>query len=1109
MKLKQNFKAFMLVVLCMLSVLPLMADVQKQVRGTVLEADGRTPLIGATVLLKGTTVGTVTDMEGKFVLNLTGDNHVLTCQSVGYVKQEIPLKGRTNLTIVMQESTVELEGVVVTALGLTREQKSLGYAVTKVDNAALTSTVSGNWLNALNGKVAGLTLDQAGTGPAGSLRVTLRGDQSLNYGNNEALFVVDGIPISSGTTAIGSGSNYANGDAPVDFGNGAGDLNPEDIESLTVLKGPAATALYGSRAANGAIVITTKSGRKDKGIGVTVNSSVTFERAGYFPDFQTEYGSGADMGTNPYAFWTLTGEQAPDGIAVSRNISRYAFGEKFDAGKLRYQYNSKNWDTGTFEKTPWVYQDDWYTGLFQTGTTFNNTVTIDGSNGKGTSTRLSITDSRNSWILPNTGFQRQSVSLSFNTEINKYIKLNAKVNYHHKGSDNLPVSGYDETSPMYSLVWGYNSNSINDWKNEYFQGRFNATNYNNTTGENGNSLVFPSASSYNPYRTLYEELNSVDKDRVFGTLGLTFQLWKGLSLDVHSGLDINDEFRTQRKPYYVADSPKGMYREQTIRTYEYNTDFLLRYMNNSWLDNRLGFTAAFGGNNMQNKYFTNRITLEQLSEEGVYNVNNSPANSIPKPYNYRSKKIVNSFYGFVSGSWQDTYFLDITGRNDWSSTLASGNWSYFYPSVSTSVLLDRVFNLRDRASWVDMLKLRLSWANVGNDTSPYSLYDSYSNTDYSGGYTLPGSIANYLIKPENVESWEAGLEGHFLHNRVSFDLAVYKSSTTDQIVNATIDQITGASSKKINAGEIQNKGIEVSAHFVPVRTRNFEWSFDVNWAKNWNKLVSLQDGWDPSEPLQTDMGTTIGSRVYVYSYVGQEMNVIYGKGYQRAPEGSFYLDESGNKVDCSGMKLVDAATGYPLLDTSPDRKIGKVNPDWKGGMTQRFSYKGLTLTASFTGQLGGKTYSVTNFSLSYQGKLKNSLPGRHDGLVVGGVNAVKGSDGAVTYSKNTTVTSNIQTYYNAYVWTRDNVEENTFDTSFLKLKEVRLDYRLPAKVCARTGFLQGAEFGVYATNLFCITSFPQYDPETGMLDGTNIHKGIEAMAYPMTRSYGLNVKLSF
>lgn len=1109
MSLKQNVKAFLLtMLLCLLPALQLMADSKKEVRGIVFEPDGKTTLVGATVLLKGTNIGTITDLDGKFTLNLSGNNPVLIFQCIGFGKQEVQVKEHSNLTVVMKESTVELEGVVVTALGLTREQKSLGYAVTKVSNSELTNTVSGNWLNAMNGKVAGLTLDQASTGPTSSMRVTLRGDQSLNYGNNEALFVVDGIPISSGTTAIGSGSNYANGDAPVDFGNGASDINPDDVESVTVLKGPAATALYGSRAANGAIVITTKTGRKDKGIGVTVNSSVTFEKAGYFPDFQKEYGSGADMGTSPYSFWTLAGSQTPDGVAVVRNISRYAFGEKFDASKLRYQYNSKNWGTGAYEKTPWVYQDDWYTGLFETGTTFNNSVTIDGSNGKGTSARLSITDSRNSWILPNTGFQKQSVSLSFSSEVNKYIKVNAKLNYYHKGSDNLPVSGYDETSPMYALAWGYNSNSINEWKNEYFQGRFNDTNYYGN-GENGNSLVFPSSSSYNPYRTLYEELNAVDKDRVFGNIGLTLSLLKGLTLDLRSGLDMSDEFRTQQKPFHVADSPNGMYREQTLRTYEYNTDFLLRYINNSWVNNRLGFTAAFGGNNMQNKYFTSRITLDELNEEGVYNVNNSPSNVIPKPYNYRSKKIVNSFYGFISTSWDDTYFLDVTGRNDWSSTLASGNWSYFYPSVSASILMDKVLNFQENASWIDMLKLRLSWANVGNDTSPYALFDSYSNTDYSGGYVLPGSIANYLIKPENVESWEAGLEGRFLQNRLSFDVAVYKSSTTDQIVSATIDQITGATGMKINAGEIENKGIEISAHFVPVRNRNFEWSFDLNWSKNWNKLVSLQDGWDPSEPLQTNMGTTVGSRVYVYSYVGKEMNVIYGKGYQRAPEGSFFLDEKGNKVDCSGMKLVDPATGYPILDTAPDREIGKVNPDWRAGMTQRFSYKGLTLSATFTGQLGGNAYSVTNFSLSYQGKLKNSLPGRYDGLVVGGVNAVKGADGTIAYQKNSTVTSNIQTYYNAYVWSRDNVEENTFDTSFLKLKEVRLDYRLPAKICNRTGFLQGAELGVYATNLFCITSFPQYDPETGMLDGTNIHKGIEAMTYPMTRTYGVNVKLSF
>ncbi len=1108
MTLGTNLRMFLVMLMLALVAMPLQAQ-NKEIRGTVFEADGITPLVGATVLEKDTKNGVITDLDGTFTLKISGSQSTLVIQSIGFSKEEVPVKGRSLLKIVMKESAVELGDVVVTALGITREQKSLGYAVTKVSNEALTNSVSSNWLNSMSGKVAGLTFDQAGSGPGGSMRVTLRGDQSLNYGNNEALFVVDGIPISSGTTATVSASNYANADAPVDFGNGASDLNPESIESVTVLKGPAATALYGSRAANGAIIITTKSGRKDKGIGVTVSSSVTFEQAGYFPDFQKEYGSGADMGLNEFNFWPLTSEMASDGVARTQNISRYAFGEKFDANKLRYQYASKNWETNTYTKTPWVYQDDWYTGIFQTGTTFTNTVSVDGNNGNGTATRFSVTDTRNEWILPNTGYEQQSVSLAVNTEVNKYIKLNTKINYYHKGSDNMPVSGYDETSVMYALAWGYNSNSINDWKNEYFQNRYNYTNWSSVSSENGNSLVFPSSSSYNPYRTLYEELSTMDKDRVFGSIGLNIALFKGLTLDVKSGLDLSNEFRTQQKPFYVAGAENGFYREQTIRQYEFNTDFLFRYSNNSWVDKHLGFTLSLGGNNMTSKYFTNKITLDQLNEEGVYNTENVPSGINPDPYNYRSKKVVNSLYGLASVSWDDTYFLDITGRNDWSSTLAPDNWSFFYPSVCGSVLLDRVLHFSENASWIDFMKFRLSWANVGNDTSPYSLDQYYTSTDYSGGYVLPGTIPDPMIKPENVESWETGLEGKFLQNRIGFDVALYTSSTTNQIVSADVDQITGATGMKINAGKIQNKGIEVSANFVPVRNRNYIWSFDINWSKNWNKLVSLQDGWDPSEPLQMDPGTTIGSRTYIYSYVGQEMNVIYGRGYQRAPDGSYYIDENGNQVDCSGMHLVDSSTGYPTLDANPTRKIGKVNPDWRAGMTQHLTYKNFTLSASFSAQLGGNCFSVTNFALSYQGKLKNSLKGRYDGLVHPGVNAVTNSDGTVTYTKNTAVTSNIQTYYNTYIWNRNNTEANTFDTSFLKLKEVRLDYKLPAELCLKTGFLQGANLGVYATNLFCLTSFPQYDPETGMLNGSNIYKGIEAMAYPMTRTYGVNIKLSF
>jgi TonB-linked SusC/RagA family outer membrane protein len=1077
----------------------------KPIRGKVTNELGE-PMVGVNIVLKGTTIGTISDANGEYSIAGAPNDGILTFSFIGMLPEEVAIGSRSEVSVVMKEDAALMDEVVVTALNLTREQKSLGYSVTKVEGEDLTRSVSGNWLTNMSGKVAGLIYAQAGTGPSGSIRVTLRGDRSLNYGKNEALFVVDGVPISSGMTATRSVSNYAQEDAPVDFGNGASDINPEDIASITVLKGPAAAALYGSRAANGAIIITTKSGKKTKGIGVTINSSVTFEKAGYFPDFQKEYGNGIDLGLNEYSLWEITPGMASDGVAQPRSYSRYTFGEKFDANKTRYLYASKDWNTDTYTKLPWVYQDDWYTGLFQTGVTTNNTITIDGNNGQGTSTRFSVTNYNNDWILPNTGFKKQTVSLTVNTPVTDKIKLAAKLNYYHKQSDNMPSGGYDESSPMYSLVWGFNVNSINDWKNEYFSGRYNYANW-SAGGADGKGLVYPSTAGYNPYRTLYEALSSEDRDRVFGNISVTADLVKNLSFMLRSGLDWSNNFRTQRRPFYTTDYTNGFYREQTIREMENNNDFMLRYQNNDLANRQLGLSVMVGGNNRVYENFNSKITLSQLGEEGIYHTTNLPTGINPDPYNYRTKKVVNSFYGMASLSWNDTYYLDITGRNDWSSTLAPSNWSYFYPSVAASILLDEVLDLHTRTSWVHMLKLRASWANVGNDTEAYSRDQYYNATSYPGGYTLPGVIPDPLIKPEKTASWEVGLEGKLFH-RASFDLALYSASTKNQIVPVAIDQATGATSMRINAGEITNKGVEAAITLIPVKTKDFTWSFDVNWARNINKLVKLQDGWDPTQPLQTDNGTTIGSRTFVYSYVGEEMHVLYGRGFKRAPEGASYLDENGNKVDASGMHIVNA-DGYPVLDESPDRRIGKVNPNWRAGMVQRLQYKNFSLAATFSAQYGGHSYSVTNFSLSYQGKLTNSLAGRNDGLVHKGVNAVTHDDGSVTYTKNTTVTGNIQTYYSSYMWTRDNTEMNTFSTDFIKLRELRLDYQIPSKILAKTHFLQKASVGMYATNVFCITDFPQFDPETGLLNGSDIYSGIESMAFPMTRTYGFNVQVSF
>lgn len=1108
MKFKPDLKIILATFLMALVMLPVMAQ-ERQVTGTVYEPDGVTPVFGATVVLKGTTTGTSTDARGAYSLRVSGANPVLEVQFLGYIKQEIPVGSQSVINVTLQEEAIEVSAVVVTALGLTREEKSLGYAVSKVGSEELTQVVATNWLSGMSGKVAGLTFNTANSGPISSMRVTLRGDASLNYGKNEALFVIDGVPVRSGTTATSSSSSYTNSgsDFPVDYGNGASDINPEDIESVSILKGPAATALYGSRAANGAIVITTKSGRRSKGIGVTVNSSVVVERAGYWPDFQTQFGSGSDMGLNEYNFWTLDPSLVGTTDYPPRNLSRYAWGEEFSEDKLRYQYEGKNWETGEIVKTPFVYKDDWFTGIFQDGVTYNNSVAISGSNGEGQNIRFSVTDSRNKWILPNTGFQKQAYAFSFETPVNKWIEFKTKVNYYRTDSDNMPMAGYHQTTVMYDLMWGYNSNSMADWRNEYFEGRFTALNRNATISEGGRSLVFAGTGSYNPYRVLYEELNSTDKDRVFGTMGFTVKIARGLTLDLRTGMDFSNEFRTQRKPKMTFGWENGFYREQGFTNFEANSDFLLRY-EKSFFDGRLTTATAFGGNNMTTQYRSNTVQLDELDIEGVYHISNVPAGIYPDPSNYRSYKTVNSLYGFINMGWKDTYYLDITGRNDWSSTLAPKNWSYFYPSVALSVLVDQLFDFRTNLPAVTFTKLRLSWANVGNDTSPYSLDQYYSASSISGGYTLPSVIPDPMIKPENVESWELGLDTKFFRNRLGLDLALYNSSTTNQIISLDVDPMSGAGGMNINAGEINNKGIEISLYATPVKTSNFTWDLNFNWAKNKNTLVSLHERIDPSQPIETDMGTTIGGRLHVYSYVGQEMHQLYGFALKRAPEGSFYTDNEGNRVDCSGQVIIDATTGLPSVEATADHFLGKVNPDFRGGFGTSLRYKNISLSALFSYQMGGHRFSVTNGILSYQGKLKNSLEGRYDGIVAEGVN-MTGTGSEATFQPNNTVTSSIYTYYQAITLDRYNGEAHTFETSFLKFKEVRLEYELPASLCQKTKVLQGASVAVFATNLFSLDKWPQFDPEGGMMTGTNVFNGIEAGAYPMTRTLGVNLRLSF
>ena len=1101
------------------------------ISGTVFDNETTEPVIGAVVVIDGTSTAIMSDLDGKFIIpNLKAGTYSLSVSYVGYNKMThkvVLAVGEKKIQDFRLISNTALSEVVVTALGIEREGKALGYAVSKVSNEDLTNTVSSNWLNGMSGKVAGLNFDQSSAGPGGSIRVTLRGEGSLSHDKNTALFVIDGVPITSGMTGNASGGGYSNADATVDYGNGASDLNPDDIESVSVLKGPAATALYGSRAANGAIIITTKSGRKTKGLGVSISSSVTFENAGFWPDFQTEYGAGNFTGVvgtpNQFSNWTI--DDIYSNRVATRSWSRYQFGHKYD-GALVYSYGSRDWDSygkyfptgydqwgnaimnaavpkgSVLGKDGYVYTPqpyvakDWYKGFFDTGVTWNNSISIDAANDKGGSFRLSVKDTRNTWIIPNTGYDSQNISLSASQEANKWIKLDAKLTYYRKNSDNLPMSGYSSKSPLYALIWSPAETSVEDYKNEYFNDRINYI-YDNP---NLSKTALVNQYNDNPYFMVYEQLNRLSRDRIYGNSSVEVTLIpKKLTLKLKGGMDFSYDFRSQQNPYYSVSSPNGFYREQTVKSFESNLDFLLSYKD------RFGdfdLNSSFGGNTMYSNYQNIRNTAEKLLEKNIFMLSNVDGQLLS--LNTRQTKGINSFYGYASIGWKSILYLEVTGRNDWSSTLSPENRSYFYPSVNTSILFDEIFNFKQNLSWMDMLKVRASWANVGNDTDPYQLKDSYGNSDFSGSYTLPSTILNYNLKPENVETWEFGLETRMFRNRLGLDLVYYDASTTDQIIGIPSDWATGTAYKMINAGEVTNKGVEVTFRIDPIKTRDWNWSVNFNWSKNWNKLVSLADGVDL---WQLNASNTIGSRVFVYAYPGQELGRIYGAGYATAPEGAYYIDENGSKIDCSGQTIVTKATGNPVIDQSNLKDLGSIYPNWKGGLNQTISYKNLSMSMSFAFQSGGRAYSVTNFALAYMGKLNNSLEGRYDGLIHPGVNL--NDDG--TYSKNSTITTDIVDYYATFVYARNNVENNVFSTSYIKMKELRLDYRLPRKSLDKLGlkFVQSLQLGGYATNIFCITDWPQYDPDVASFSGSSLNRGVETGGYPMTRTYGFNLRVAF
>lgn len=1033
---------------------------QRKISGTIINPADNKPLSNISVVVKGTSRGTTTDDKGNFSLS-AAEGETLIISAVGYKNREIKVGKDNTLSIQLLPSSNEMESVVVTALGIKRDEKALGYSVTKLGTEELTDAMSNNWTNSLQGKVAGLNIIKSGGGPAGTNRIQLRGDKSLT-GNNDALIVVDGVVINGASGAMtGTGSNsYLQGESPVDFGTSLNDINPEDIESVTFLKGPGAAALYGTRGSNGAVIITTKAGKStSRGLGITLNSNLSFDQVNRWPDYQYEYGQGAAGQNTWYSY-----NDSEDGPSTRSTSS--AWGPKFN-GQRYYQYDPVT-RTKAETRTPWVPYKNARSKFFETGRTFTNGITLEGSN-KTTSARLSYTNLTNSWIIPNTGYKRNTVAASVSHKLNDKLQVSTKINYTNKSSDNLPSTGYNNQTIMY-FIRGLTPNMNIDWFKDYW-----------VPGKENKEQTRPFSSLLdNPYLQAYEMLNKLNRNGVIGNVQVNYSFTKDLNLMVRSSLDYSTEQRSQQRPMGSQKFIDGMYRTQNIFTQEMTNDFLLRYAKKA--SGKLNTVVSVGGSTLSNRYQKDEVRADKLLFPGQYTLGNSKVQLVSLPWKREMK--TNSLYALAQFEWDGWLFFDATARQDWASTLASPvsteNTDFFYPSFNLSAILSERIKLPTAISY---LKVRASLAGVGGGASEaYKTSFNYNSTSYPGGLANPTSIPKETLSPYRVRSYEAGMDLRFAKNRYGLDVTVYRNQTINDIIEIPIDRATGFSTVIGNASEIVNTGMEISANANVLKSsKGVNLNLFGTFATNRNKVVKLVEGVDTYV-----MATGPANRGSLEARPGARIGDMYGIGYNRAPDGQIIYNDQGLPTRTELVKY-----------------LGNVNPDWKASLGANLKWKNWGLSTLWDCQMGGIGYSLTHAVLSEEGKLTKTLPGRDNGIIGNGV--VMTPEGK--YVPNTKVVTNIQAYYDAH-YNRDNVEANVFNTDFIKWRELRIDYTFSPSLIRKLG-LQRATFGLYGRDLLVISNWPAFDPEFGTLNDGTVTAGFEIGQFPSTRSFGMSLQVGF
>ncbi|WP_426292053.1 SusC/RagA family TonB-linked outer membrane protein [Dyadobacter endophyticus] len=1018
------------------------------IKGKVQSADGYLP--GASILIKGTSRGSTTDANGDFTLTSPA-NATLVVSFIGYKTLEILVGSKTVFDIMLENDATQFNEIVVTALGIAREKKALGYAVQEVSGKTLTQARETNLVNSLSGRLAGVQITNSNGAPGSSSRMIIRGASSIGS-NNQPLFVVDGVPVDNSNFGSGTG---------IDYGNAAASINPDDVESINVLKGPSAAALYGSRGANGVVLVTTKSGKGTKGIGVSVNSNTAFESPFRLPEWQNEYGQGA---AGQFTYVDGKGGGKGDGVDES-------WGPRLD-GRLIAQFDSPIAADGTRTPTPWIAHPDNVDKFFETGRTLTNSVAVTGSNDKA-DFRLAFTNLDQTGILPNTNYKRRTVSLNAGWNLTSKLSIRATGNYIKDGSDNRNNFG------LY-FIWFGRQVDMDKLKAYKKPGSIYQYNWNDNYWTN-------------PYYLLNESTRANEKDRLYGNFSATYKFADWLSLTARTGTDFYEDRRktksAARQAIIGTSALYDAYNEEQIFVRESNSDFLL---NATHKFGDFDITANIGGNHRTNYAQRNYMGATELAIPRVYNFGNSRQKLVGE--NSYIKKTVNSLYAAANLGFRNYLFLDLTARNDWSSTLPSNNRSYFYPSAAVSAIVTDIFDIK--SSVLSFAKIRAGVAQVGNDTDPYRLVSTYKYENAWGStpsLSENNAMLNANLKPEITSSYEIGADIRLWHNRVGLDVTYYNKVSKNQILDVNISNATGFLSKLLNAGKIKNSGIEIQLTATPVKLDKFSWDIGLNWAKNNNKVVAL-DGGLTTYQLNTSYNSLTQATssnsfrgLSVEARVGQPYGTFFGKGFLRAPDGQIVYDSQG----------------YPMIDPV-SRVLGSFTPNWIGGISNTFTYKGFSLSTLIDMKQGGDIFSQSINIGRYTGVLKETTFGREDGVVGQGVVNI-GTSAAPEYVPNEKRISSEEYHHKYYLLT--NNENTIFDASYIKLREVKLTYMISGKVFNKLPFRDIA-ISIVGRNLALLKSnLPHIDPETSYYNDGNL-QGIENGQIPTTKTMGFNISFN-